>query len=125
MDSKDVGPTFNAVAAFVRDWARVPAEKQITPATQFERDLGITGDDGVELLEAAQKRFKVNFTNGDNGIRTIFKLGPNEYLFNSEGFPAWFGKGGLFSTSDTNYTVRAFTIGELCVAIQQASRSAT
>jgi acyl carrier protein len=126
VDSKDAEPTFNDVAEFVRDWARLPAKKQITPDTQFERDLGITGDDGDELLQAAQKRFKVNFTDGDNGVRTIFKLGPNEYLFNSEGFPSPFGGGGiitLFSTPDTNFTVRAFTIGELCVAIQKAPPS--
>ena len=123
MDRKNVGTTFNDVAEFVRGWARVPAKKQITPDTQFERDLGITGDDGDDLLEATQKHFKVNFTDGENGVRTIFKLGPNEYLFNSEGF-SW-GFGGtdiitLFSNPNTDYSVRSFTVGELSEAIQRA-----
>ena len=52
--------TFDDVADFVRAWARVPVKRQITPETQFERDLGITGDDGSELLEAAEKHFTVN-----------------------------------------------------------------
>lgn len=128
MSNDDARPTFDDVAEFVSDWAHISSNKQITPDTQFERDLGITGDDGDELLEAAQKRFKVDFTDGDKGIRTIFKLGVNEYLFNSEGFPPWFGGRGiisLFSTPDTNFTVRAFTVGELCVGIQQAPPSAT
>ena len=73
MDRKNVGTTFNDVAEFVRGWARVPAKKQITPDTQFERDLGITGDDGDDLLEATQKHFKVNFTDG----RTAFAPSSN------------------------------------------------
>lgn len=39
---------------FVRNWSRIPAKKQITSDTQFERDFDITGDDGGELLEAAE-----------------------------------------------------------------------
>ena len=127
MDSDETSLTFNDVADFVRDWARIPAKKQITPDTEFERDLGITGDDGDELLKAAQKRFKVNLTDGENGYRTIFKLGPNEYLFNSEGFSLGFGARDiitLFSNPDRNYTVRSFTVGELCEAIQRAPSAA-
>ena len=116
-------PTFNDVARFVRDWAHISAKTQITPDTQFERDLGITGDDGGELLGAAQKRFKVNFTDGTNGVRTIFKLGPNEYLFSPEGWTL--GYGGmdiitLFSHPDTSHSVRSFTVGELSEAIRKA-----
>jgi hypothetical protein len=123
VDREDSRPTFSDVAGFVRDWARVPAKKQITPDTQFERDLGITGDDGDELLLAAQKRFKVNFTDGENGVRTIFNLGPNEYLFNSEGFSLGFGGPAivtLFSNPNMDYSVRAFTVGELSEAVQKA-----
>lgn len=65
MSNEDARPTFDDVAEFIRDWAHISSNKQITPDTQFERDLGSTGDDGDELLEAAQKRFKVNFTDGD------------------------------------------------------------
>jgi hypothetical protein len=122
VESNDIRPTFNDVAHFVRDWAHIPGKNQITTETQFERDLGITGDDGDELLKAAQTRFRVDLTDGDNGYRTIFNLGSNEYLFNSEGLP-WFGGTGmitLFARPNTNFTVRSFTVGELCEAIQKA-----
>jgi hypothetical protein len=55
VDSNSKSPTFNDVADFVRAWGRIPVKRQIDPETQFERDLGITGDDGSELLKAAQK----------------------------------------------------------------------
>jgi hypothetical protein len=88
--------------------ASYPAKRRIGPGTQFERDLGITGDDGSALLEGAQKRFGVNFATYGGGYRNIFGLGPNEYLFNPEGF-------GLGVE-----TVRAFTVGELHKAIRKA-----
>jgi hypothetical protein len=89
--------------------------------------LGITGDDGAELLEAAEKRFNVSLTDGENGYRTIFKLGPNEFLFNAEGFSLGFAGGDiitLFSNPNTIQTVRSFTVGELYGAIQQARSAA-
>jgi hypothetical protein len=49
----------------------IPPKKQIAPDCQFERDLVITGDDRDDLLQAAQKQFRVNLTNGENGVRTI------------------------------------------------------
>jgi hypothetical protein len=117
----DASPTFDDVAEFVRHWARIPAKRPITPDTQFERDLGITGDDGGELLEATEVQFKVNLKDGDNGYRTIFNLGPNEYLFNSEGFSI--GSGGtdmITLFTNTNPSIRRFTVGELCDAIREA-----
>jgi hypothetical protein len=110
VDDHSGGPRFNDVADFVRAWRRFPAKRRIDPETQFERDLGITGDDGSALLEAAQKKFGVDLAPNEAGYRRIFGLGPNEYLFNSEGF-------GLSS-----FTVRAFTVGELHEAIRKAHR---
>lgn len=109
MDRNDESLAFEEVANFVRGWARIPAKRQITPDTQFERDLGITGDDGSELLEAVQKRFRVNLAPDETGYRETFGLGPNEYLFNSEGF----GFGAEIVTLLSNHSVRAFTVGEL------------
>jgi hypothetical protein len=66
-------------------------------------------------------QFKVNLKDGDNGYRTIFKLGPNEYLFNSEGFSI--GSGGtdmITLFTNTNPSIRRFTVGELCDAIREA-----
>ena len=73
-------PTFDDVADFVREWARVPAKRQIEPETQFERDLGITGDDGSELLDAAQKKFGV-----DHSTRDLWLGSPTNISPNSEG----------------------------------------
>ena len=118
MNSHSEGPTPNDVAAFVRAWGRFPAKRLICAETQFERDLGITGDDGSELLEAAQKKFGVDLAPDENGYRKIFGLGPNEYLFNSEGF----GLGAGLMTLFTTPSVRAFTVGELFKAIQKAQQ---
>jgi hypothetical protein len=65
VDSNSESPTVNDVADFVRAWSRIAVKRQIDPETQFERDLGITGDDGSELLEAAQKKFDVDLFNAE------------------------------------------------------------
>ena len=116
MESNERGLTFDDVADFVRAWASVPVKRQITPETQFERDLGITGDDGAELLEAAEKNFMVNLASDEGGYRAAFGLGPNEYLFNSEGF----GLGAAIITLFSHPSVRAFTVGELYQAMRKA-----
>jgi acyl carrier protein len=119
VDANTTRPTFSDIADFVREQARLPAKRQIEPDTQFERDLGITGDDGVELLEAAQKRFKVNLRPDESSYRAIFNLRANQYLFNSEGLDLWSGGIDIVTLfTDTNPTVRALTVGELFEAIQ-------
>jgi hypothetical protein len=118
VDSNSKSPTFNDVADFVCTWGRIPVKRQISSETQFERDLGITGDDGSELLEAAQKKFGVDLAPNESGYRKIFGLGPNEYLFNSEGFGPVAGLITLFTAP----SARAFTVGELFTAIQKAKQ---
>jgi acyl carrier protein len=86
VDSNSKSPTFNDVADFVRAWGRIPVKRQIDPETQFERDLGITGDDGSELLEAAQKKFGVDLAPDESGYRNIFELGPNGIPLQLGGF---------------------------------------
>ena len=44
--------------------------KLIVPETELERGLGITGDDGSELLEATEKQFKVAFQRDVNSVAT-------------------------------------------------------
>ena len=51
----------------------------------LEADLGITGDDGSELLEAIQNHFVMSFVGSDGTIRDAFDLGEKQYLFHSEG----------------------------------------
>lgn len=118
MENYHAGCSFDDVAHFVHTWARLPASRRITPETEFERDLGITGDDGSDLLEAAQKHFRVILASDEGGYRATFGLGPNEYLFNAEGS----GIGAALITLFTTASVRAFTVGELHQAIVKLQR---
>ncbi len=79
-------PSFDMVAAFVREFTGLRGNHSITPETQLEADLGVTGDDGAALLEQAEQHFKVALISEEHGVRDTFNLGPNEYLFGSEGF---------------------------------------
>jgi hypothetical protein len=106
---------FESFVLFLRDWAHLPMSEEISFATQFERDLGITGDDGSELLEATERKFQISLSSEDQGYRATFGLGPNEYLFHSEGGEIW-EPTTLFGTN----TVRAFTVGELYLAVERA-----
>jgi hypothetical protein len=74
--------TFDQFADFIREFWRLSSGKQITPDTQFERDLDLTGDDGDELLLATERRFEV-------------KLGSEEKGF---GKPSILGRMNIFST---------------------------
>ncbi|WP_433967219.1 hypothetical protein [Tunturiibacter gelidiferens] len=109
------GFSFEHFANFVRRWASVPKKKEITLETRFERDLGITGDDGSDLLSATEKELGISLSSEEKGYRETFNLGPKEYLFNSEGWTPW-ELTTLFGTS----TVRAFTVGELYYAVRKA-----
>jgi acyl carrier protein len=104
-------PTFEGFAQFIREHTGVSQKKLITLETQFERDLGITGDDGDELLMATENRFGVRFVTNEYGLKELFNLKPNEYLFHSEGIgcvPI-----GLLWPFGVRSTVRVFTVGEL------------
>lgn len=110
--------TFDEFAQWLPEYWRVPNRKAITPETQFERDLGLTGDDGDELLIAAEKRFEVRLGSEETGVRETFNLQPKEYLFHSEGWgpsPAEF----ISLFSDTPAFVRSFEVGELFEAIMR------
>ncbi len=117
--------SFDHFAEFIRDFARISASTKITPNTEFEKDLKITGDDGVDLLQETEKRFSVKLSSGDHGYKKTFNLGPNEYLFDSEGLDLIgiipllqriFGK-------NKTYTVRRFTVGELFDAVCRNQKS--
>jgi hypothetical protein len=106
-----MGPTFEEFARFVREFTGVSVKTAIVPSTRFEKDLGVTGDDGVDLLRRTQSRFKVVLSSEKRGYRDTFKLGPNEFLFHSEGLDFF----GLCSGQ-----VRQFTVGELYEAVCRA-----
>lgn len=108
MISSPQPPSFGEFAAFVREFAGIGSNTPIERATRFEKDLGITGDDGCDLLEAIERRFGVQLGTGSDGLCKTFNLKPNEYLFHSEGFDLF----GLI-TGSLGSTVREFTAGEL------------
>jgi hypothetical protein len=111
--------TFDEFAAWLREYWSVPVRKAISPETQFERDLGLTGDDGDDLLEAVEKEFEVRLGNEETGVRETFSLEPNEYLFHSEGWgPSPAELISLFSNSPSPI-VRSFTVGELFEAVRR------
>jgi hypothetical protein len=111
--------TFDEFAAFIRVYRSVSDRKSISPETRFECDLGLTGDDGDDLLIATEKRFGVTLCSEETGVRETFNLGPNEYLFHSEGLELFpFEMTSLFTT--TANSVREFTVGELYEAVRRA-----
>jgi len=63
-------PSFDKLAEIIRERCGLDSYERIEPDTQFERDLGVTGDDGEELLETVGKRFGVTLT------RESFNLEP-------------------------------------------------
>ena len=97
-------------------------KEQNWPQTLFEDDLGITGDDGVDLPRATEKQFDVQLSSREDGYRETFNLAPNEYLFNSEGFGVDLRFWLTLSPSASSPIVRAFTVGELYEAVQKAMR---
>jgi len=108
--------TFEQFAELVRHFAGCSSKVQITRATKFQDDLGITGEDGTELLIETEKHYGVLLHSEEHGFRVTFNLAPNEYLFNSEGFNAFELLGRLFGVKEGS-TVREFTVGELYDAV--------
>ena len=78
--------TVDDITAFVRDHQGIGRRRVITPETRFDADLGITGDDGLDLIRAAQAHFGVSLMSEEHGVREAFGLGSDEFLFGPEGF---------------------------------------
>jgi hypothetical protein len=116
-------PTFDEFAAFIREYWSVSDRKAIALETRFERDLGLAGDDGNDLLEATEKRFGVTLCFDDTGVRETFNLGPNEYLFHSEGIGFDGVSPSLLFSRGAAITVREFTVGDLFSAVRRARKS--
>lgn len=106
-------PTLEEVIEFVREFSG-DHKSVITEHTRLDADLGITGDDGVELLEDAEKKFGVSFVTEKRSFQETFGLGDNEYLFNSEGLDL-LGIGRLVSwlRKEPRPVVRDLSVGEL------------
>ena len=118
---KAVTLSFEEFANFIRKWAAIPERMKIAPETLFEDDLGITGDDGCELLEEIERHFAFRLSSSEHGYRQTFDLPPNEFLFNSEGFgPSPSGIVSLFDPSAIHSSIRPFSVGELFNAVKNA-----
>jgi hypothetical protein len=111
-------PSFDEFAVSLRKFLGVSAKRPISRSTRFEKDFGVTGEDGVDVLEWAAKTFGAELASNEHGYRQTFGLGENEYLFNSEGFGCLLSL--FWPTPKT--TVREFTIGELYDAVCQTQR---
>jgi len=110
----------------LRDFAGISARKAISSETRLDADLGITGDDGDALLREVADRFDAELATPHDGYRSTFGLGPNEYLFHSEGV-SLFGVGPLLARLtrrgiDAPTTVRDVTVGELLGAVLRTRR---
>ena len=78
-------PSFAETVEFVRRFSGHGVKTIIVADTRLDSDLGITGDDGSDLLDEAGRYFGADLS-GHDGFRTTFGLAPNEYLFHAEGF---------------------------------------
>ena len=117
MSTSTTAPSFSDVAEFVRAFAGLGRTRIIAPQTFLDADLGITGDDGSDLLLEAAEHFSSRLLGAD-GYTTTFSLAQNECLFGSEGLDL-LGIGALAYrlSGQPKNVVRDLTVGELHNAI--------
>lgn len=113
------GPSFDEVATFVKTFTHT--RQSITLDTRLEAHLGITGEDGIALIQAAEEHFQLTLASPEHGIRHIFRLGPNEYLFQPEGSDL-LRMSGLMRRlrNEPPPIIRDLTVGELHQALLRA-----
>ena len=114
-------PALENVADFVREFAGLKRSFPITERTKLDADLGVTGDDGDQLLREAAKRFQTVLADEETGYRSTFLLADDEYLFHAEGLE-FFGVLGFARRicGSRAIKVRDLTVGELHAAIRRA-----
>ena len=118
---KEASPTMQELSAVIREFVGLRSGRHVTAHTRIDRDLGITGDDGIELLRTVETRFDVSVGLEDERIREVFGLGENEYLFGSEGLEIPFLSGlSRRITGNPAPVIRDLTVGELLAAIQKS-----
>ncbi|WP_052696611.1 DUF1493 family protein [Pantoea sp. BL1] len=67
-------PTLEEVIEFVREFSG-DHKSMMTEHTLLDADLGITGDEGAELLEEAEKRFGVSCVTEERSFQETFGIG--------------------------------------------------
>ena len=98
--------SFDEVADLVADVSGADRSR-IKPSSRLESDLGITGDDGVDLLQALAVRFGTDFDRPDHG---------GQYLFGSEGH-AFLRNGIRHLLGRPKSKVIPITVGDLHLAV--------
>ncbi len=111
----DEDASFDKLIEIIRECQGFSAQYEISADMLLERDLGITGDDGCELLEAIEQTFGMSFLGTDGTLKETFKLAEGEYLFHSEGF-SLFGFIATLLGKDTE-KVKPLTVGQLYEAV--------
>lgn len=111
-------PTFQEVETFVRHFAGLRQNHVVEPASRLEADLGITGDEGDDLLQGASRQFGVQLADPVLGYRSTFGLAHDEYLFHGEGLDL-LGIGAIIRwiRKEPRPRVRDLTMAELHNAI--------
>lgn len=115
-------PSFKAVVNFVK--AFTFTHRPITSDTRLEAHLGITGENGIKLIQAAETHFNIPLASPEEGIRQTFRLGPNEYLFHPTDserpkLGAWLSR----LRQEPQPIFRDLTVGELHQALLRAARA--
>ena len=105
----------NAIIKLIRDFHGIPESVSIEANTKLEKELGITGDDGVELIEFLQDKMKLSFIGTDGTLSEAFDLSKNECLFNSEGFSLNF-----FSKKEK---VKEIQVKDILLAVQRVNKN--
>jgi hypothetical protein len=115
--------TLENLIAVIRECQGFSTKDRITEQSDLEKDLGITGDDGGELLEEVEKYFSISFRGTDGTIREIFGLAPNEFLFHSECSINFFSLISSLWRKDIE-KVKSITVGQLYDAAHRAKNNA-
>lgn len=107
------------VISCIRDSQGIGPKPVILESTLIESDLGITGDDGCDLLADIEKHFGISFKGPDGSLREAFDLESDEYLFHSEGCNPFALILELFGRAVEK--VKPITVGDLHRAILKVS----
>lgn len=68
-------PNFENVTAILREHARIPRKKTITPEMRLHEDLGVTSAKILTLLDAFSKRMRLPFDSEPEDLRIWFTNG--------------------------------------------------
>lgn len=109
--------------ALIREFHCIPDKTEISETTLLENDLGITGDDGCDLLEEIEKTYKLSFTGKDGSLREFFDLEENQFLFHSEGLDLFGIFSFIFGREPEN--VKPITVGDLLAGSLKAKNKDT